>query len=75
VHPANPSTIQSSDSPKLGKRPWVRTAKILISASNKSEKVHLIGVRVFLCVFWGWAEAIKDGRGRVLYAEGGGCER
>ena len=30
VHPANPSTIQSCDSPKLGIRAWVRTANLYI---------------------------------------------
>ena len=33
VHPANPSTIQSCDSPKLGIRAWVRTAKNFVSAT------------------------------------------
>ena len=44
VHPANPSTIQSCGSPKLGIRAWVRTAKKFILASIKSESVHLIGL-------------------------------
>jgi hypothetical protein len=47
VHPASAGTIQSCDSPKLGTSACVRTAKKLISASNKLEKVHLIGLPLF----------------------------